>query len=72
MKKQVNKDNLIPDIVLSVAIIISMIISSCLMYLIQIKYGSFKMAIFFVIFFILIKVWYNGIMHIVRRKRKQK
>lgn len=71
MKKHINKDNLVDDIVLTIAIIIAIIISTTLMYGLQMMIGGFRLYWFFIVFFILIKLVYNVVMHFIRKRNKK-
>lgn len=71
-KHELNKDNFISDVILTISIVISIIISAIIMYGIHIKHDHYKIAVFLIILFILIKIWYNGIMHVIRRMKNKK
>ena len=70
-KHEINKENVINDIILTVSLIISVLFVKFVMWITKLDTSEYENIIFFVSSFICIKLIYNIAMHnIVRKKIK--
>lgn len=66
MKHEIDKNNMINDIILTIALAVSIAILELITHLFIIEFESFA---YFISIFVLIKVFYNGLLKISIYKR---
>lgn len=69
-KHEINKSNMINDIVLTISLIISIILVELIMYIGSVNEN--QTFVFFILIFVLIKITYNGFSRIVRMYQYKK
>ena len=67
MKRELNKNEMVNDISLTISLILSFIAAQIIMEYIHLRESEYKVIIFFVLFFICIKFSYHTILAIVRK-----
>ena len=68
MKHPINKNNMKNDIILTIALIVSLIISETVMFMVD----DNKAILFFILTFLLVKITYNGLIKLSRYYDKKK
>lgn len=66
MKHEINKNKMINDIILTIALCLSIAILELVMYIFLIEFESFM---YFILVFVLIKIIYNGLLKLSMYKR---
>lgn len=68
--KQIDKHIMDNDIILTIALIISSLIVTIMSHLTNLYESEYKLPIFIIVSFILIKLIYNVLLHIYKTKNK--
>lgn len=72
MDHKINRQSMINDIILTVALILSLSITNAIAFFIDLHSRENKFIIFSVLSYFLIKILYNSIIAIVRRRHESK
>lgn len=70
MRHEIDKQSMMNDIILTIALIISLAIVTVISHIIDLYESNYKLPVFAIITFILVKLFYNAIHHIYKAKNK--
>lgn len=59
MAHELNKAKIRNDVILTISLLLSMVVSECIMHMTKMHVYDYDVLIFFVLLFILIKIFYN-------------
>lgn len=70
MRHEIDKQSMKNDIILTIALVISLAIVSIISEIINLQDYDHKLLVFTVLTFVFVKVIYNGIIHSIKLKNK--
>lgn len=70
MRHEIDRHSMMNDIILTVALLISLAIVTVISHVMDLYQNSNKLFIFIGLTFVLVKVFYNGIIHAIKVKNK--